>query len=70
MLMRFMSVAWPRFPAWVWGRPTAAVWLSGPLGRGLLFGIGLAMALAALREVWELVGMALPGGPRPREGGR
>ena len=33
--------------------------LMGPVGRGLLLGVGLAMALAAMKEVWELVDMLL-----------
>jgi len=32
----------------------AKFWFT-PLGRGLMLGIGLAMAIAALIEVWELV---------------
>jgi hypothetical protein len=70
LLMRHMSVAWPRLPPWVWGRSGAALWLSGPLGRGLLFGAGLAMAMAALKEVWELVDLVLLRVARSREGGR
>jgi hypothetical protein len=33
--------------------------MAGPTGKGLLLGLGLAMALAALREVWELVDLIL-----------
>jgi hypothetical protein len=59
-----------RFPSWVWGWSDFALWLTRPMGRGLIFGIGLAMALAALREVWELVDLLLAGFTRPKEGER
>lgn len=44
-----------RLPAALWEYPEVARWLTGPWGRGLCLGLGLAMALAALVEVWELV---------------
>jgi hypothetical protein len=44
-----------RLPAWVWAWPRVARFFFTPLGRGLLLGIGLAMSVAALVEVWELV---------------
>ena len=44
-----------RLPAFVWHWPKVAGFFFTPLGRGLLLGIGLAMSLAALVEVWELV---------------
>jgi len=44
-----------RLPAWVWAWPRVARFFFTPLGRGLLLGIGLAMSIAALAEVWELV---------------
>ena len=44
-----------RLPAFMWSWPRVAKVFFTPLGRGLLLGIGIAMALAALIEVWELV---------------
>jgi hypothetical protein len=44
-----------RLPAFLWTWPRLAKFFFTPLGRGLLLGIGLAMSLAALIEVWELV---------------
>lgn len=44
-----------RLPSFVWELPGLARWLTGPWGRGFALGLGLAMALAALVEVWELV---------------
>ncbi len=44
-----------RLPAFVWTWPKVARFFYTPLGRGLLLGIGLAMSVAALIEVWELV---------------
>ena len=44
-----------RLPAFVWGFPRVARFFFTPLGRGLMLGVGLAMAIAALLEVWELV---------------
>jgi hypothetical protein len=48
-----------RFPAWIWDWPKVASKLTNPIGKGLLFGLGLAMALAALKEIWELVDLVL-----------
>ncbi len=44
-----------RLPAFIWEWPRVAKFWFTPLGRGLMLGIGLAMAIAALIEVWELV---------------
>lgn len=44
-----------RLPAFIWTWPKVARFFFKPLGRGLLLGIGLAMSIAALIEVWELV---------------
>jgi len=44
-----------RLPAFVWQWPRFARFWFTPLGRGLMLGIGLAMSIAALIEVWELV---------------
>lgn len=44
-----------RLPGTLWEFPALARWLTGPWGRGVALGLGLAMALAALVEVWELV---------------
>ena len=44
-----------RLPAFVWAWPRVARFFFTPLGRGLMLGVGLAMAIAALLEVWELV---------------
>ncbi len=44
-----------RLPAFVWEWPRVARFLTTPWGRGLLFGIAVVMALAALLEIWELV---------------
>jgi len=44
-----------RLPAFVWSFPKVARFFFTPLGRGLMLGVGLAMAIAALLEVWELV---------------
>ena len=44
-----------RLPPFVWNWPKLARFFFTPLGRGLMLGLGLAMSLAALIEVWELV---------------
>ena len=44
-----------RLPAFIWAFPRVARFFFTPLGRGLMLGVGLAMAIAALLEVWELV---------------
>ena len=44
-----------RLPAWVWEWNRVARFFFTPWGRGLLVGIAVAMSLAALFEVWELV---------------
>lgn len=44
-----------RLPEFVWKWPDLARFLMGPWGRGVLLGIGLALAFGALMEVWELV---------------
>jgi len=59
ILMRLASMGQMRFPAWIWDWPKLASKLTGPIGKGLLFGLGLAMALAALKEIWELVDLVL-----------
>jgi len=59
LLMRRMSMGSPSVPHWVWDWSGFAAWLVGPFGGGLLFGVGLAMAVAALGEVWELVDLLL-----------
>jgi len=59
ILMRLALTGQMRFPAWLWDWPSIASKLTGPVGRGLLLGLGLAMALAALREIWELVDLVL-----------
>jgi hypothetical protein len=59
ILMRLASMGQMRFPAWIWDWPGFASKLTSPVGKGLLFGVGLAMALAALKEIWELVDILL-----------
>ena len=44
-----------RLPALVWKCPLLAQFFFTPWGRGLLHGIAIAMSMAALLEVWELV---------------
>jgi len=44
-----------RLPDLLWKWPNLARFLTGPWGRGLMLGLALAMLLAALLEVWELV---------------
>ena len=44
-----------RVPAALWQWPDLCRVLVGPWGRSLALGLGLAMCLAALLEVWELV---------------
>lgn len=44
-----------RLPDYLWNWPRTARVLTGPWGRGVLLGLALAMLLAALLEVWELV---------------
>ena len=68
--MRLASLGHLRFPQWIWGWPGMASKMASPVGRGLLLGLGLAMALAALREVWELVDMVLLRLLQDRERGR
>jgi hypothetical protein len=57
LLMRLAVIGQMRFPAWVWDWPKVTSQITGPIGRGLMLGLGLVMALAALREMWELVDM-------------
>ena len=40
---------------WVW----LLRFLFTPWGRGLLLGIGIAMSIAAMMEVWDLIGQFL-----------
>lgn len=42
-------------PPWLWRWPEFARFWTTPWGRGILVGLGLTMAMAALVEVWELV---------------
>jgi len=58
-MMRLASMGQMRFPAWIWDWPKFASKLTSPIGKGLLFGLGLVMALAALKEIWELVDLVL-----------
>ena len=44
-----------RLPAFLWNWHKVARFFFTPLGRGVLLGVGLAMSIAALIEVWELV---------------
>jgi hypothetical protein len=44
-----------RSPGFLWRWPAVAQGLTGPWGKGLAFGAGLAMLIAALIEIWELV---------------
>ena len=44
-----------RLPGFFWKCPKLAQFFFTPWGRGLLLGIAIAMSLAALFEVWELV---------------
>ncbi|HEU4952345.1 MAG TPA: hypothetical protein VFT46_10355 [Holophagaceae bacterium] len=44
-----------RLPGVFWHWPGVVRFLLGPWGYGLALGIGLAMATAALVEIWELV---------------
>lgn len=48
-----------RFPHWIWEYPRVASKMTGNIGRGFLVGLGLVMALAALKEIWELVDIIL-----------
>lgn len=48
-----------RPPAYLWKWPDLARFFLTPWGRGLCLGIGLAMAIGALQEVWYLVDMLL-----------
>jgi hypothetical protein len=59
-----------RFPGWIWGWPKFASKLTSPVARGLILGLGLAMALAALKEIWELVDRVLLRIMNDRERGR
>ena len=59
LLMRLAVTGQVRFPAWIWDWPAFASKLTSPIGRGMFFGLGLAMALAALKEIWELVDLVL-----------
>jgi len=59
LLMRLAFMGQMRFPAWIWDWPVFASKLTSPIGRGILLGLGLAMALAALKEIWELVDIVL-----------
>lgn len=43
------------FPDVLYRFPDVVRFLTRPLGRGLLLGVALSMALAALFEMWELV---------------
>ncbi len=56
--MLFVSMAATnrvRPPAFLWQWPKVAQFITTPWGRGLLLGIAVVMALAALLEIWELV---------------
>jgi len=56
MLLASMAVTnRVRPPEFLWHWPRVASFLTTPWGRGLLLGIALVMALAALLEIWELV---------------
>jgi len=44
-----------RPPAFLWEWPRVANFFTTPWGRGVLFGIAVVMAIAALLEIWELV---------------
>jgi hypothetical protein len=44
-----------RLPGFIWQWPRLARFFFTTWGRGLLMGIALAMSVAALIEVWELV---------------
>ena len=44
-----------RLPGFLWTWPRVAKFFIRPWGRGLLLGIAVVMAIAALLEVWELV---------------
>lgn len=44
-----------RLPGALWHWPGAVRFLLGPWGYGIALGLGLAMATAALVEIWELV---------------
>lgn len=44
-----------RPPSFLWEWPRIAYFLTSPWGRGLLLGIAVVMAVAALLEIWELV---------------
>jgi len=57
--MRLASTGQIRLPAWIWEWPKFVSKLTTPLGRGFMLGLGLAMALAALKEIWELVDIIL-----------
>jgi hypothetical protein len=48
-----------RVPEGLWSWPWAANALLSPWGRGVLLGLGLVMATAALIEIWELVDLLL-----------
>ena len=59
LLIRLAIIGQMRFPGWVWDWPNIASKMTTPVGRSFLLGLGLVMALAALREMWELVDMVL-----------
>ncbi|MCL1908573.1 MAG: hypothetical protein FWG12_04300 [Holophagaceae bacterium] len=59
LLMRLASTGQVRFPFWIWEWPKIASKLTSPVGRGFMLGLGLVMALAALKEIWELVDIIL-----------
>jgi hypothetical protein len=59
IILGLASLGQTRFPVWIWDWPRLASKLTSPVGRGMLVGLGLAMALAALREIWELVDMLI-----------
>ena len=48
-----------RPPEFLWHWPRIAQFLTTPWGRGVLLGIAVVMAIAALLEIWELVDLLL-----------
>jgi hypothetical protein len=59
LLIRLAYIGQMRLPTWAWSWPKITSKLASPAGRGLLLGLGLVLALAALREMWELVDAVL-----------
>ncbi|MCE1228540.1 MAG: hypothetical protein LWX11_03490 [Firmicutes bacterium] len=56
MLLASMAITQHlRLPSFLWQWPKLTYFFFSPWGRGLLLGIALVMAIAALLDIWELV---------------